>query len=369
MTNRQQSIDDAEESSSHLDLAGCARLLGMPRSRLWWWEKRGRFAAPAGEVRGAARWTQDDVYRWAATAPFGLAGRAPLRFWPKADEAAEFDRAYGTRGAVALRWFAGARTVAMVWTLPDVYQSRAELVAELPPTDVVLEVGLHFVADGPEVESYAPDLPERRHGMWWEEISKVLGQPAPYWPHDLRLRELLMAWRPGADAVEAPARPELDNGVLLRMAAMYEPDHPTSRILVNLARIAQRRPSDSSAQDLDIVRRTVRPNTTVVAARPTAVPDADRDDIDEQTRRIGWLEILHRRDVLAEQCIEQLKIWDNGRDLPFGNVEQIRVNSAHAREWAARLQSVPRTIAHRLLGDSAEHAETFIDPLTDAPVA
>jgi hypothetical protein len=47
------------------------------------------------------------------------------------------------------------------------------------------------------VESYVHSRPSRHHGMWWSEISRVLGQAAPYWPGPLRLPELISAWKPG----------------------------------------------------------------------------------------------------------------------------------------------------------------------------
>src|SRR5262249_45781964 len=150
---------------------------------------------------------------------------------------------------------------------------------------------------------------------------------------------------------------------------MYEPQHPTWRVLVNLARIAQDRPTHSAVQDLDIVTKMAKPETITVAARPTAVPEADRDHIDESTRPPGWVEVLRRHDLLAAQCIDQVMAWDGGNDLPFGNIEQIKLDTPHAVKWAARLERVSWMLAHRLLGNRDEFVEFLVDPITDAPVA
>jgi hypothetical protein len=367
MDDATQSVDDSP-SADLLDTAGCARLLNVPQLRLWWWTKTGQFARPSTTAQSGSRWTATDVYRWAATARLGLAGRVPLRYWPDPSAPAEFVQAFRTPHAVALRWSTEPGSVLMVWTLTGGYQPpRTELVTELPPADVVLQVKSTFVVDGPWVDSYAPDLPAKTHGMAWAEISRVLGQPVPYWPGTLRIPEVLTSWKPGAETVEAPAQPDLDTYVLLRAASMYDPQHATARVLVNLARIAQQRATESAVQDLDILDSLIAPGTTVVAARPMPVPDADRSEIDDRTRRVAWSEILHRRDTLAQQCIDQVKQWDGGTDLPFGNVQQVKVDRPHAIEWAKRLESSQRTTAHRLLGNQ-DHDETFVDPLTDTPV-
>jgi hypothetical protein len=240
MGDAERSSDHSDELVEDLDLAGCADLLGVTPPRLWWWAMTGQFVRASVTAGGKPRWSRDAVYRWAIASPYGLAGQVPLRYWPDATEPAEYDRAFRSPHAVSLRWWTKPGSILMVWTLSHGYvPPRIELVHELPPADVVLEVMRNFGADGPQAESYVRSRPSRHHGMWWSEISRVLGQAAPYWPGSLRLPELISAWKPGAEMAEAPAMPDLDIAVLLRMAAMYEPEHPTWRAAPKSSRRSQ----------------------------------------------------------------------------------------------------------------------------------
>lgn len=357
--------------AQRLDQRQCADLLGVSRSRVWWWIRTGKFAAPSGEAKGRPSWTRDDVLRWAVGAPYGLAGRATLDFWPTPKRAADYRGAVNLGTAVALVWRAEVGTIAMLWGLPGRSDpNHQDLVSQLPRVDIVVRVNFDFGFDGPALDAFPIEDPKRLDTfVRCSELARVLGQPFPYWPIMLRDPALLTKWQPGAKAVTALTLCDVNAAALLRMAALYDADEPASRALVHLTRVVQYRDTASAKRDLEILAGCAASGAVFIAAHPLDVPETHREDLDPVIRRAGWLDILHRTDALADQCVSELMLWDGGKDSPFGLREQIELSQPHGAEWAQRLERVDRTAAHRLLGDPSDFLETLVDPLTDAPVA
>ncbi|WP_212994698.1 hypothetical protein [Actinoplanes auranticolor] len=202
-------------------------------------------------------------------------------------------------------------------------------------------VSVPGVADGPEAA--------------WDQLAEALGQPLPYWTIPLQQRRLIDAWQPGRPTVQALAvDPEMDLDVLLRLAALYDSDHPAAQVLVRLFRTVTWRESQAAAQMIASVESMTLDSTVVIAARPIPVPRADLDELAETVRRAGWLEILGRADVLADACVEQLVRWDGGRDCPFGAPVDLVAGDPISDEVIARLTPhphgripVPRSTAGR----------------------
>lgn len=362
-----------ESTTTRLDLAGCAALLGLTPLRVRWWDLTGQFADPSGR-RGKHRyWERDGLYAWAATSSLRLSDRVPLSHWPAAVEPAPYMGAYRFADSVALIWATTAGALAVVWRLPGRHSPLSGLVKPLRERGVAgaAVIDYDFGFDGPSVTPI-PLTPQQGQGphLSWTELSKLIGQPLPYWPTPLRQEDLLTSWQPGLPTVEALATdPELDTDALLRMASLYEADHPAARVLVHMARTVIRREYESAKKiDLGVVAEAVEAGTAVVAARPIPVPAIGRDDVDETTRRLGWVEILSRQDTLAEHCVLQMVRWNNGDDCPFGHRFTVTPGNPLADEWIARLKPTGRTAAFRLLGEFDADEETLLDPATDAPV-
>jgi len=227
----------------------------------------------------------------------------------------------------------------------------------------------HFGIGGPALQPVpipgVADPPE----VTWDELAEALGQPLPYWPIPLQQRELIDAWQPGRPTVQALAvEPEMDLNVLLRLAALYDSDHPTAQVLTRLFRTVTRRESETAAQMISSAESMTPDNAIVIGARPIPVPPAHPQDLAETVRRAGWLEILGRADLLADACVEQLVRWDGGRDCPFGTSVELVPGDPISDEVIARLEPVARTAAFRLL-DAPPDAEALMDPATDAPAA
>jgi predicted DNA-binding transcriptional regulator AlpA len=361
----------------YLDLDDCARLLGLPSRQLRKLVRERRFPEPARQD-GGSLWREQDVLRWAAQDP-QQAARIPLRYWPDADTPAAFVGA--TRFAnrhglddVVLTWATPARRVGVLWRPRRPGDPLPVELLDEAGTAVLIRVDADFGPRGPSLTASNRARPEE-YLLGWPELARVLGQDLPYWPYLLRDPDLIAAWRPGAPAVTAPARTDLDAYPLLRMAAMFDADHPTARTLVNLVQIDQRQATRSAHDDLRRVTeraqrlhgRGTNPGI-VAAAEPLAIgdPDVDVEDLDATTARIGWIELLSRADTLSWQCVRQALLWDGGRHFAFAHPVRVDTTTQAAREWVHRLEPVHvRTAAFACIDDGGGRA--MIDPLTGAP--
>lgn len=363
----------------YLDVAGCAALLGVSNHRVRRLVRNGEFPPPAG-ADGASYWLDSDVMRWAARQGPPLSARVPLRYWPDANASAEFLGATRVpnrycRDDIVLSWAAEVGSVAIIWRPDDpIMLTLTDFVSDVG-TDVLVTVDPDFGLDGPALRAINRAHPEKQSDLAWSDLARVLGQPMPYWPYTLRDPDLIESWTPDSVTVEAPARPELNTAPLLQMAGMFEPSHPTHRTLLNLVRVAQERGTRDARDDLRILAETtetapeLRVPTVVVAAEPLVIGnlDADGDDVDATTRRIGWLELLGRSDTLSWQCVQEIAAWDGGSNFPFSGLEDVDQDTAHGREWASRLEPLDkRSAAFAVLG-SETTGDLLVDPITEAP--
>ena len=313
------------------------------------------------------------MLRWAAARSPDMATRVPLRYWPDATKpAAYLGASEHGEDTVLMTWQAGVGRVTVLWnTLDPIMVWLPAFVRRVDGATVLVNVEPSFGLDGPSLKAVNRATPDEPYELVWRDLSRVLGQPVPYWPLPLRIAELILSWKPGAEPVTAPARPDLDTGALLRLASMFDSEHPTHRTLLNLARVTQSRNTASARQDLDILHEAINRGSgpqvpTAIAAVPMPVPDADREDLDPMVRRAGWLEVLGRSDTLSVQCVHEALSWDGGRDFPFSNPEKVDPTQGPGAEWVQRLQPIERTAAFELI-DYDGGGETFTDPATDAP--
>ncbi|WP_433825972.1 hypothetical protein ACQP2E_28175 [Actinoplanes sp. CA-015351] len=286
------------------------------------------------------------------------------------NEPAEYLGTTRVNGLAVQRWRTRAGIIALVWNAYDgPPTSDAELGEKLRAVGVgaALRAMPHFGVGGPALHQVSipgvADAPE----VAWDQLAEALGQPLPYWPIPLQQRRLIDAWQPGRPTVQALAvDPEMDLDVLLRLAALYDCDHPAAQVLSRLFRTVTWRESQAAAQMIAMAESMTFDGTIVIAARPIPVPRAHPDELPETVRRAGWLEILGRADVLADACVEQLVRWDGGRDCPFGAPVDLAPGDPISDEVIDRLEPTARTAAFRFL-DAPPDAETLVDPATDAP--
>lgn len=319
------------------------------------------------------------MWKWAARQGHPLASRVPLQFWPEAQEPAEFLGAVRVparyqRDDVALRWATVAGVVAVVWRPDDPIMLRLSDLGEVP-ADVLVGVDPDFGIYGPGVHSLSWGRADE-DDLSWSRLALILGQPLPYWPYRLRDPDLIEVWQPDSPSMVAPARPDLDTGLLMRMAAMFDPEHATHRMLTNLVRVVQDRASRDALQDVEIAAETARhwserhdQPVTVVAAEPLVIGDlnADPGDVEDTVRRIGWIELLGRTDTLSWACVQQALAWDGGTHFPFSRPEEVNSASALGREWMARLEPATARTAEFARISQGGTGEALVDPLTGAP--
>ncbi|MEV0732342.1 hypothetical protein [Polymorphospora sp. NPDC050346] len=352
--------------SRRLGLGAVAELLGEPRLTAWWWH-RYRGLTPTGIEDGTPWWSPDDVYAWALAHKGGqLVDRVPVTAWTpnRHHFRAVYGRAVADDGLVVMRWHTSRGRVSVLWPLDDVDGPPVGPPSPLPGDAATIAVtGLWM--DGPELTGVLPGIPGRTYPVSWKTLSRVLDQPLPWWPVQMRQHRLLSAWRPGDAPVTTLATADLDTEALLAMAATYEQAAPTARTLVHLARVAYRQAADSAAHDLELLDDTdLGDDEVVVAARPLPVPDAG--DVDETVRRAGWLELLDRDDQLAARCVRAARRWNSGKDLPYSRVAEFAASSRWAMEWGARLEPGKRTAAVEVL-DPDGLAAVLVDPQTGVP--
>jgi hypothetical protein len=251
-----------------------ATALGMLRLTAWWWMKTGKLPSARVDSDGPW-WEMDEVY--AAVLRQGMADRVEIVEWPDPSAPSEYLGAEELDGAVAMRWMTELGMVALIWPLGHERGHRRRLDAW---TNVLYRAGasavLQVAADfgiGPRLFAVRPGLPagrSRHYGPWWHELSRVLGQPVPYWESHLTEARFVRAWQPGAESIVVPAVPDLQVAPLLRLAATYDAADPTSQVLVNLVRVAQSRVTDASRQMIGLAGEAPEGSISI-AARPVAI--------------------------------------------------------------------------------------------------
>jgi len=316
----------------------------------------------------------------------------PLRSVPAASTPATYDGARLCRdGSVVMRWQAECGTVDVVYpyqsqmttpiqTLEEPIVSR---LAGLPDTwkddvnpdnAVAVVVGPGFHGNqGPELTEYAPDR-DHKKTLLWTMLAGILGRPVPFWTYHLQDVEVLLSWRPGDAPVEVPVQPDLDTDPLTRLAGTLPPDSAAWKALMYLVWSAYS--SDSAAQWLkdaagaggdDVITFPLQP---MAAHRQVNLRDLPAED--QTVMRVGWREILERRDGLARGAVRAASFADIGPQLfPYSLPIELPPEHRFYTEINDRLTPSAWTAGHeRPLRDwwfQSSDAEPLWDPITDTP--
>ncbi|MER6059465.1 hypothetical protein [Streptomyces albidoflavus] len=215
----------------------------------------------------------------------------------------------------------------------------------------------------------------------WQQLALVLGQPAPYWFHQLRDRDALSGWHPGAPPALVPAADIATPVAALTELAADEPTgSPAAAVCWYLARDVRRRGHRGVSHNIDELRKEASAGGDaahlVLGAVPAPLQRPDPEEPSEMVRRAGWLTITERRDVLAHRVADFAQSWNAGADWHTGAVTELDPDTCStAREWAARLTHTPRdqppTVLEKLLLDNGNDPERDVllhDPVTGTPV-
>ncbi|MEV6461540.1 hypothetical protein AB0M66_23260 [Streptomyces albidoflavus] len=215
----------------------------------------------------------------------------------------------------------------------------------------------------------------------WQQLALVLGQPAPYWFHQLRDRDALSGWHPGAPPALVPAADIATPVAALTELAADEPTgSPAAAVCWHLARDVRRRGHRGVSHNIDELRKEASAGGDaaylVLGAVPAPLHRPDPEEPSEMVRRAGWLTITERRDVLAHRVADFAQSWDAGADWHTGAVTELDPDTCStAREWAARLTHAPGdqppTVLEKLLLDNGNDPERDVllhDPVAGTPV-
>jgi hypothetical protein len=355
-----------------IDLPKAAELLGLSKRTAQAYLKRGWFPPVTDQEDGDARWDPGVVWTHAVT--HGMTDRAaamPLEYWPTHDTPATYAGGRVAPGCVVQDWHVQGVPLRVYWPLPDERESDPREVAALHPrVPQVIKVGYGYGIWGPELWAFNAEGGDAyKSTPGWNDYAATIGGMAPFWAHGMRIPELIARWKPGAEQVLAPAVPDLNSTPLLRLAAILSEGSLGQRVLLNLAATVQWRATSGVRHQIAMLLDDVRCDTAIIAATPMDTPEADTDDLDEPTRRAGWLEILGRHDTLAVAAVQEYKKWDGGSSLPFSKVEEIDTSTQWGTEWAQRLVPLEhRTAAFEVVDYNGSGGELHSDPETDAPV-
>ncbi|GAA4180747.1 hypothetical protein GCM10022252_04070 [Streptosporangium oxazolinicum] len=253
------------------------------------------------------------------------------------------------------------------------WQSLNELADVASDADAIVVLRPDWrVFEGPNVDALDIAIPHGPYHVLWEDIARVIGMPAPYWPINMRDPQEMLRWRPGSQTVCAQAQHELNVGPLFQLAAAYSDDHRTSRTLRELAHVIVHRACVEASRNLehwdDYKRHVTR--DVVFAAKPLRMPDPHEDSLPQDIREFGWTEVLQRTDTLAEQCISIARQWDGGEGFPFSGIVHLGADNGTSiirAEWVSKLIYAPRNARYRVLGSRLE-GRTLQDPSTGLPV-
>lgn len=215
----------------------------------------------------------------------------------------------------------------------------------------------------------------------WQQLALVLGQPAPYWFHQLRDRDALSGWYPGAPPALVPAADIATPVAALTELAADEPaGSQAAEVCWYLARDVRRRGHRGVSHNIDELRKEASAGGDaaylVLGAVPAPLHRPDPEEPSEMVRRAGWLTITERRDVLAHRVADFAQSWNAGADWHTGAVTELDPDTCStAREWAARLTHAPRdqppTVLEKLLLDNGNDPERDVllhDPVAGTPV-
>ncbi|WP_424860496.1 hypothetical protein [Streptomyces sp. MMS24-I29] len=127
-----------------------------------------------------------------------------------------------------------------------------------------------------------------------------------YWYHSLRDRDAIAAWCPGAPPALVPAHDIATPVTALAELAADEADgSPAAALCPYLAREVRYRGCTSTTRHITELRKNAAEGGDgaylVLGALPPPLTRPAPQEPEETVRRVGWLAITERRDVLAHR--------------------------------------------------------------------
>lgn len=375
-------------SSSYLSKAEVQELLGVNAFGLWRLvRKYDEFPQPTDKPHDPFAkfrdknqepeevWDGTAVYRWAARTPeFAHRGAVLLRPLPEDLPPGQWAGHQDTAKGPALDWHTALGTLRMVHSDDrQVASSVASALAETGnPDDVVTVCALYgdMSFTGPALVAADTAHPGIEYEAEWGDVAALAGQALPWWPHLLRLPQLISTWAPGAPRAAAEVPPNANEKILRRAARNDAFDADARTALTDMANDIRNRRTTSVAHYNEIFGKRgyrEKPNPVVIAAEPDTtrhpLPLAD----DRQVLLSGWRKLALSSHPDAVAALE-VAVGREPDLLPYGALTEVPDRPGTVIErWARRLTLCDPTAAHAVLADDDRVDAFFLDPLTDMP--
>ncbi|WP_129291812.1 hypothetical protein [Streptomyces sp. N1] len=251
--------------------------------------------------------------------------------------------------------------------------AMAEELAETPGAQGVITVCALFGdigSSGPALIAADTAQPFLEYETQWGLLTRLVGQPLPWWPSALRRSDVISQWSPGAPVTHAEVLPDEKETSLRQAATVRWPDDAIKTALIDLANSLRN-------QDVDSLDHEIR-----IFAEHGGHPHGDPLLIAARHRTEGYpLPRTEDRDLLAAgwcaiassqlfEAYEPIKIgMQYATDLlPYGPQTEVRLRGPAARRWGQRLTACTPTAVHAVLAGDAQDVTFYTDRATGIPV-
>ncbi|MEU1661539.1 hypothetical protein ABZ527_36445 [Streptomyces griseofuscus] len=250
--------------------------------------------------------------------------------------------------------------------------AMAEELAEAPGAQGVITVCALFGDigfSGPALIAADTAQPSLEYETQWGLLTRLVGQPLPWWPRALRRSDVISQWLPGAPATLAEVLPDEKETTLRQAATVRWPDDAAKTALVDLANAMRNQHIDSLASEIRIFAEHgghPHGDPLLIAARHRTegypLPRTDDRDL----LAAGW------RTIASSQLFEAYEPMEIGMYyatdlLPYGPHTEVRTRGPAARRWGQQLTPCTPTAVHAVLADDAQDVTFYSDPATGIP--
>ncbi|OMI91380.1 hypothetical protein BSZ07_00285 [Streptomyces sp. M1013] len=223
---------------------------------------------------------------------------------------------------------------------------------------------------GPALIAADTAQPSLEYEVQWGLVTRLVGQPLPWWPSLLRRADVISQWAPGAPVAIADVLPGEQETTLRKAASVWWPDDAAKAALIDMANSMRNRRIDSLNSEIRIFgEHGAHPDgdPLLIAARHRTegypLPRID----DRALLAAGW------HTIASSQLFEAYEPLNIGRHnepdlLPFGPETEASTRGAAARRWTRQLTPCAPTALHAVLAGDALHATFYTDSTTGIPV-
>ncbi|MGW7072157.1 hypothetical protein ACWGII_25870 [Streptomyces sp. NPDC054855] len=251
--------------------------------------------------------------------------------------------------------------------------AMAEELAEEAGTQGVITVCALFGDigfSGPALIAADTAQPSLEYEAQWGLVTRLVGQPLPWWPHALRRSDVISQWSPGAPVTLAEVLPDEKEITLRQAATVRWPDGAAKTALVDLANSLRNQDISSLAREIHIFSEDgghPHGDPLLIAARHRTegypLPRTDDRDL----LAAGWHTIASSQLFEAYEPM-QIGLYYASDLLPFGPHTTVRSRGPAARRWGQQLTACTPTAVHAVLADDAQDVTFYTDHTTGIPV-